>query len=93
LAGVIGHADRVVPLRDYCLGLLMPGERKSVEPIALAAGGALEIIEDGRTGFLVPTPTVDALAAAGVREAKDEDMVHAFEDLTDKENANFRYVY
>ncbi|MBI2777278.1 MAG: glycosyltransferase [Chloroflexi bacterium] len=33
-------------------------------PIALAAGGALEIIEDGRTGFLVPTPTVDALAAA-----------------------------
>lgn len=33
-------------------------------PIALAAGGALEIIEDGRTGFLVPIPTVDALAAA-----------------------------
>lgn len=35
----------------------------------------------------------DALAAAGVREAKDERMVHAFEDLTDKENPNFRYVY
>ena len=31
---VIGHADRAEPLRDYCLGLLMPGERKSVEPIA-----------------------------------------------------------
>jgi len=26
----IGHADRATPLRDYCLGLLMPGERKSV---------------------------------------------------------------
>ena len=34
LAEVIGHADRERPLRDYCLGLLMPGERKSVEPMA-----------------------------------------------------------
>jgi SRSO17 transposase len=34
LARVIGHADRVGPLRDYCLGLVMPGERKSVEPMA-----------------------------------------------------------
>jgi len=34
LAGVIGHADRVVPLHDYCTGLLLPGERKSVEPMA-----------------------------------------------------------
>ncbi len=34
LASVIGHADRVVPLHDYCTGLLLPGERKSVEPMA-----------------------------------------------------------
>ena len=34
LAGVIGHADRIVPLRDYCTGLMLPGERKSVEPMA-----------------------------------------------------------
>ncbi len=34
LAGVLGHADRTGPLMDYCTGLLMPGERKSVEPIA-----------------------------------------------------------
>jgi SRSO17 transposase len=34
LAGVIGHADRAVPLQDYCLGLLLPIERKSVEPLA-----------------------------------------------------------
>jgi len=32
--GVIGHADRASPLRDYCTGLLMPAERKSVEPMA-----------------------------------------------------------
>src|ERR1700721_2324512 len=30
----IGHADRARPLRDYCVGLMMPCERKSVEPMA-----------------------------------------------------------
>jgi len=34
LAGVLGHADRMGPLRDYCTGLILPGERKSVEPMA-----------------------------------------------------------
>lgn len=35
----------------------------------------------------------DDLAAAGVREASDSKNVHAFEDLTDRENPNFRYMY
>jgi len=34
LAGALGHADRVAPLRAYCTGLILPGERKSVEPMA-----------------------------------------------------------
>jgi SRSO17 transposase len=34
LAGVLGHADRVWPLRAYLTGLLLGGERKSVEPMA-----------------------------------------------------------
>ena len=34
LVSVIGHADRAGPLQDYCLGLIMPCERKSVEPLA-----------------------------------------------------------
>ena len=34
LSGVLGHADRIGPLRDYCTGLILPGERKSVEPMA-----------------------------------------------------------
>jgi SRSO17 transposase len=34
LAEAVKHADRVQPLHDYCAGLLLPGERKSVEPIA-----------------------------------------------------------
>jgi SRSO17 transposase len=34
LASVLEHADRTGPLRDYCTGLILPGERKSVEPMA-----------------------------------------------------------
>jgi SRSO17 transposase len=34
LGAVVGHADRRAPLRAYLTGLLLPGERKSVEPMA-----------------------------------------------------------
>jgi SRSO17 transposase len=34
IADVIGHADRRHPLHDYCVGLVGPSERKSVEPMA-----------------------------------------------------------
>jgi SRSO17 transposase len=34
LSSVLGYADRKGPLRDYCTGLILPGERKSVEPMA-----------------------------------------------------------
>jgi len=34
LAKAAGHADRHGPLQAYCTGLLLPGERKSVEPMA-----------------------------------------------------------
>jgi SRSO17 transposase len=34
LGSVIGRAGRTGPLRDYCTGLILPGERKSVEPMA-----------------------------------------------------------
>lgn len=34
LAAVVRHADRHEPLRAYVEGLLLPGERKSVEPMA-----------------------------------------------------------
>src|SRR5258708_40223550 len=33
LAQAAEHADRVEPLKSYCKGLLLPGERKSVEPM------------------------------------------------------------
>jgi len=34
LAIAAGHEDRHTPLKDYCKGLLLPGERKSIEPMA-----------------------------------------------------------
>lgn len=34
LAAAIGHADRRWPLQAYLTGLLLPGKRKSVEPMA-----------------------------------------------------------
>jgi SRSO17 transposase len=34
LARVIGHADRQEPLKSYIKGLCLPGERKSIEPMA-----------------------------------------------------------
>jgi len=34
LAEAVGHADRRWPLEAYVTGLLLPGERKSVEPMA-----------------------------------------------------------
>jgi SRSO17 transposase len=34
LGAVLGHADRREPLRAYLVGLCLPGERKSIEPMA-----------------------------------------------------------
>src|SRR4030095_3464540 len=34
LANAAGHEDRHAPLKSYCKGLLLPGERKSIEPMA-----------------------------------------------------------
>ncbi|MDE1147026.1 MAG: transposase [Azospirillaceae bacterium] len=43
LASALGHADRVAPFRGYCTGLVLPGDRKSVEPMAAR-------VEPGRVG-------------------------------------------
>ncbi len=34
LARAAGHRDREAPLKDYCRGLLLPGQRQSIEPMA-----------------------------------------------------------
>jgi len=45
LTQVAGHADRVVPLENYTKGLLLPIERKSMEPMAarLAPGNVRQM--------------------------------------------------
>lgn len=34
MSSILGHADRVVPFRSHSTGLILPVERKGVEPIA-----------------------------------------------------------
>ena len=34
ITSALGHADRAVPFQSYCSGLLLPSDRKSIEPIA-----------------------------------------------------------
>jgi SRSO17 transposase len=45
LTRTVGHADRVVPIENYTKGLLLPLERKSVEPMAarLAPGNVRQM--------------------------------------------------
>ena len=40
MAAVLGREDWAGSLEDYCTGKLMPGERKSVEPMAAAVAPA-----------------------------------------------------
>jgi SRSO17 transposase len=69
LAGVIGHAARVGPMRDYCTGLLLPCERKSVEPIAAAtAPGRVGAQHQALLHFVAEGVWSDAVVLAKVRE-------------------------
>ena len=69
LVGVIGHADRAAPLRDYCLGLLVPGERKSVEPMAaLTAPARVAAQHQSLLHFVGNAPWSDERVLAKVRE-------------------------
>jgi SRSO17 transposase len=68
LVGVVGHADRASPLHDYCLGLLMPGERKSVEPMAaVVAPARVAAKHQSMLHFVGQAPWADAAVLAKVR--------------------------
>jgi len=69
LASVIGHADRAGPLRDYCLGLMMPCERKSVEPMAaVTAPGRTAAQHQSLLHFVGNAAWSDAKVLAKVRQ-------------------------
>lgn len=69
LVDVIGHADRAAPLRDYCIGLLLPVERKSVEPLAaVTAPARVSAQHQSLLHFVGNAPWSDDLVLARVRE-------------------------
>ena len=69
LASVIGHAGRVGPMRGYCTGLLLPCERKSVEPIAAAtAPERARAQHQALLHFVAEGMCSDELALAKVRD-------------------------
>ena len=76
LVQAAGHADRVVPLKNYCTGLLLPGQRKSVEP--MAAGLALDNYLGMRVRTLAGLKTLlgfgPRILKAGV--ARPEGLLH-----------------
>ena len=69
LGRVIGHADRQEPMRDYCLGLLMPIARKSVEPLAaVMAPATVAAKHQSLLHFVGNAPWSDAAMLAKISE-------------------------
>jgi SRSO17 transposase len=69
LVSVIGHWHRAKALRDYCVGLVMPGERKSVEPMAaLTAPARVGAQHQSLLHFVGEGGWSDELILAKVRE-------------------------
>jgi SRSO17 transposase len=61
LAQAAGHADRNLPLRNYCTGLLLDGERKSVEPMAARlAPDHVRAMHESLHHFVAQSPWSDA---------------------------------
>src|SRR5437867_7597068 len=69
LGTALGHADRQEPLHVYCLGLLMPIERKSVEPMAaVTAPAQVAAKHQSLLHFVGNAPWLDAAMLAKVSE-------------------------
>lgn len=69
LSEALGHTDRRGPFRDYCVGLMMPCERKSVEPIAaLTAPDRVAAQHQSLLHFVGQSAWSDSAVLAKVRE-------------------------
>src|ERR1035437_6273613 len=69
LVSVFGHADRAGPRRDYCVGLMLPCERKSVEPMAaVTAPARVAAQHQSLLHFVGNAPWSDERVLAKVRE-------------------------
>jgi SRSO17 transposase len=68
ITSVLGHADRASPFRSYCAGLLLPGDRKSVEPMAARVQpGRVRAAHQSLHHFVAHADWSDAAVLAAVR--------------------------
>jgi SRSO17 transposase len=76
IAQRLGHADRVEPFRGYCTGLLLPVQRKSVEPMAAhLAPGQVSSQHQRLHHFVADAAWSDAAVLAAVRDYVVERVV------------------
>jgi len=69
LAQAAGHQDRQEPLKNYCKGLLLPGERKSIEPMAARLDpGCVEAMRQSLHHMVAKAPWSDETLLAQVRK-------------------------
>lgn len=70
LSQCLGHKDREEPFRRYCAGLLLPGERKSVEPMAARLSpGSVSAQHQSLLHFVGQSPWSSQGLLAAVRSA------------------------
>lgn len=68
ITSALGHADRAAPLQSYCAGLLLPGDRKSVEPMAARLQpGRVQAEHQSLHHFVAKSDWSDDAALAAVR--------------------------
>jgi SRSO17 transposase len=68
ITSVLGHADRAAPFRSYCAGLLLPGDRKSVEPMAARVQpGRVQAAHQSLHHFVAKADWSDDTVLAAVR--------------------------
>lgn len=88
LASAMGHADRLAPLHHYCTGLVLPGARKSVEPMAaITSPSRLRAQHSSLLHFIGNSPWDDGEILAAVRsytlpalQRKSRDLAWAVDD-------------
>ena len=68
LTSALGYADRSAPFRSYCTGLLLPGDRKSVEPMAARLQpGRVQAAHQSLHHFVAKAEWSDEAVLAAVR--------------------------
>jgi SRSO17 transposase len=69
IAAVVGHSRRAAAARAYCTGLLLPGERKSIEPMAARiAPGRVQATHQSLHHVVAQAEWDDAAVLRAVRE-------------------------